>query len=88
MNTSALVFAIAGAVITFVAFGFAGKFESKLMSALAKVGALIIGFLSMPALESLMNVQGASAAGGYWAYIMIGVWVLSKLFGGSDKVGK
>jgi formyltetrahydrofolate synthetase len=88
MNPAALAFAIIGAAITFVGFGFAGKLESKFMSALAKIGALVIGFLSMPALESVMNVKGSSAAGGYWFYILLGAWLLSRLLGGSDNVGK
>lgn len=88
MNTSALVFAIVGAVVTFIGFGFARKFDSQIVALLIKIVALGVGFASMPVLESMMKVEGASAAGAYWVYILVGAWVISKLFGGSGKLEK
>jgi hypothetical protein len=78
---AALFIAIIGAVITCIGFGYAKKFKLEIISIIAKFGALAIGFLSMPALESLFQVKGVGgAAGGYWFYILFGVWVLSQIF--------
>ncbi len=85
MNMAALFIAIIGAVITLTGFGFARKFESEIISIIAKFGALTIGFFSMLALEWLFQVKEGSAAGGYWAYILIGVWALSPFFKGSGQ---
>lgn len=88
MNAAALIFAVLGAAITFIGFGFANKFESGFFRFFAKIAALAAGFCSMPALESMLNVKGASAAGSYWAYLMIGYWLITQGLGASGKGGK
>ncbi|MCL2022528.1 MAG: hypothetical protein FWG81_10830 [Betaproteobacteria bacterium] len=79
----AFIFAIFATIVTLIGFSFARKIESNIISTLTKHAALAVGFLSMPAIAHLFKIEGTQAAGGYWVYMMIGIWVLSKIFGGS-----
>jgi hypothetical protein len=80
-------FAIIGLVITLVGFGLASMSKSKFISFFIKIAALLAGFYSMPALQMLMNVKGTSMAGAYWAYMLMILWWLSKVFGAETKGG-
>lgn len=77
MNIPALFLALVGAAITFAGFGLAKKFTSKAVAFLVKLAALAAGFVSLPALQALLGLQDVSAAGAYWAYIMIGAWLIT-----------
>jgi len=83
MNMAAFLVALAGALVTFAGFGFARKFGSGVLSALVRMLAVVAGFFSLLAIESVLKIKDASASGGYWVYMLVGGWLISRLFKGS-----
>ena len=67
--------ALVGALIVWIGFACA-------QSVAARLGALVAGFLSMPALQLLGGAHPdvASRAGAYWVYMLLLFYVLSRMF--------
>ena len=82
MNVISLATAAFGAGIVFLGFFIARKIKSKVKANIVRVIAALLGFISMPVIQTIFNVPIAESAnsGAYWFAFSIAGGVISKLF--------
>lgn len=83
----AFAMALIGAIVVWIGFAHAGKYEPGLRSRAIKACALIVGLLTIPLIQA---VSGASPdanarAGEYWVCILFAFWLLSKMSASSTR---
>jgi hypothetical protein len=82
MNITALIISLCGFSIIYGGILMARRVEGKLAAAALRLGAMLVGFLSIPIIHMLLNspVQSTSESGKYFLFIAILGFVADRVF--------
>ena len=82
MNITALVISLFGFSIVYGGILMARRVDSKLTAVALRLGAIFVGFLSIPIIHMLLNspVQSTSESGKYFLFIAIVGFVADRIF--------
>lgn len=72
-----------GVVVTAITYKMAGNIDGGFLRLLGRLGAVVLGISTASAFCT--NQQMAQVAGQYYFYGIVGVFIVSKIFGGSAK---